>query len=206
LSLAAAALQSGCDGTAGEPLADPGAEEAIIHRTIVVNHDDGTTTVRRLDISAAESARDIELRRLISEGKYTPAVLRDNSCAGSSMWLFNINGDELCLYQDPKSDRMSIAELWRWDPSGPLFEGPSWYAKIRKFYGGAEFRSEFNWAGGCCSSPGNCSEGGTPDSVIGCGPWIPPCTEYYGAWTYRDPVSQCVSVATRVGLQAYSHF
>ncbi len=125
------------------------------------------------------------------------------------MWLFtgeNLSGDELCLYQDPKSERMSTEEMWRWDPVGPLYQGPSWVSKIRSFWGGSEYVSKFNWAGGCCTSPGHCFEGQTSSTFVGCGSWIPACTGYYHSFDRRDTVSQCVSVAQRIGLQSYSHF
>jgi hypothetical protein len=88
--------------TAGEAFAGSGTGSGeAIHRTIVTVNADGTKDVRELDITLEEHWRDIEIRTLIQQGKYTPAVVTDTSCAASSMWMFsqpNLTGSEVCYF------------------------------------------------------------------------------------------------------------
>jgi hypothetical protein len=130
-----AAPDGGTDGTTpGGAPAQPGA---VIHRTIVTQEPDGTTTVRERDITQEEHDRDIAARTLMMQGVRPYSVI-DFSCASSSMWLFsqpNLSGAEICIYpfsSDGFWHDLDLATL----PFG--FWGDNWAGRVRSFWAGAD--------------------------------------------------------------------
>ena len=174
----------GCGAPDDTPGAAASEKEQLIHRTVVRVDDDGTITSRDFEITMTEHQRDIELRTLLARGEYTPAVTRDSSCVGSSMWLFdqpNLAGREICFFQSPRARAFAFANLGGFtryvilDLNGSqLF---TWAKAVRSFWGGIDSAGFFP------------AFVGDPD----CGEHAP--------FTRRDTVGACVSNANSLGLR-----
>jgi hypothetical protein len=123
------ALGSACDGDGATDA--PEDLGGMIQRTVVVRNADGTETVKQLNISREQNEREIEARKLLLDGKLTPAVVQDGSCAGSSMWLYsaiNRGGSQLCFYQN------NAPHTWEFVNLGSY----GWAASVRSFWGGSQ--------------------------------------------------------------------
>jgi hypothetical protein len=159
----------GDEGAAANP------DDERIARTVVTVNEDGTETVRQYLITKEEHARDIELKRLFAEGKHTAAVVRDSSCAGAAMWMFdaiNLTGNEICFIMSPKSTNWQSVTLRNYARGS---SGGNWSASVHSFWGGEDM-SLFS------------------DSLH--------CNAQYNPWTRNDTANGCVSFSQILSLRA----
>jgi|SwirhirootsSR2_FD_contig_31_15288209_length_644_multi_14_in_0_out_0_1 hypothetical protein len=165
-------LLSGCDGTVPEDTNTSQSSRALISRTIVKLNADGTYSTREMMITQEEHDRDVELRKLILAGQFTPTVTWDASCAPSSLWLYKHTvadfHPELCFYQN----NTGTASWWGTSIDLAPF---GWAGQVRSFWGGNQ---DFFF------------NKGAPNS----------CLEAYQSYTRNDVASACVQSATNLAI------
>jgi hypothetical protein len=136
LLLSAFAL-SACDGGVDTSATPDQQPDQSIKRTIVWMNNDGTATVRDIFVSKEQNQKDMELREAFLSGRYTPAIVRDASCVGSSMWLYDQPNrgigyptvTQICFYESDTSPGWKLAlDLGTY----------GWATRIRSFWGGSQ--------------------------------------------------------------------
>jgi hypothetical protein len=137
LVLIVAPALSACSAETADPAPTAGshvthADDAVYTRTIVTFNAAGARSVRTVAITGAEKAADLEARRAAGHG-VTVLTVRDYSCAGSDMWLYDqagFGGNEICFYGTP-----GVFLGFYPDPAGPY---GTWAGAVRSYYAGTE--------------------------------------------------------------------
>jgi hypothetical protein len=147
LALAGTLALVGC----GAPAAEDQAAEHPWTRTIVTIAADGTQTSKIVPVDAALNAKELSLRAKLADGTLkaplvegvlaVAGIVRDNSCVGSSVWIWdgpNNTGNQICFYKSgPENYAMTDLGLWRRTVIGT--KTLYWWYNARSIYSGVDW-------------------------------------------------------------------